>query len=177
MEDGDRALLKAVVKGTKVSFQQRQVPASTVGEWQDRIERLVTDVDAVLAEEREERQMRQAEMEAQKASNMLEHEEEIYSRPARTWFQTTREKRAAAESAREASTPMTSKQQKSRDKNLKKQERKQQAAKEAEAEQRSKRPNKLMEVGLMVCCNFGRLSCVDCFFVLLFTTKTNIAIR
>lgn len=39
--------------------------------------------------------MRQAEMEVKKGQNMIEHEAEIYSRPARTWFQTGKEKQTA----------------------------------------------------------------------------------
>jgi ATP-dependent RNA helicase DDX27 len=38
------------------------------------------------------RQFRQAEMEVKKGQNMLEHETEIYSRPARTWFQSGKDK-------------------------------------------------------------------------------------
>lgn len=34
-------------------------------------------------------------MEVKKGQNMLAHEEEIYSRPARTWFQTGKEKQKA----------------------------------------------------------------------------------
>ena len=34
----------------------------------------------------------------------MEHEAEIYARPARTWFQTERQKRQAAKGAREAAT-------------------------------------------------------------------------
>ncbi len=41
-------------------------------------------------------ELRKAEMEAQKAENMVEHEAEIAARPLRTWFQTGREKAAAA---------------------------------------------------------------------------------
>ena len=42
-------------------------------------------------------------MEANKAENMIEHEAEIYSRPARTWFQTERQKKQVANRARDAS--------------------------------------------------------------------------
>jgi len=35
-------------------------------------------------------------MELKKGQNMLEHEAEIFSRPARTWFQTEKEKARAA---------------------------------------------------------------------------------
>ena len=31
-------------------------------------------------------------MELEKEQNMIEHQDEIFSRPARTWFQTTKEK-------------------------------------------------------------------------------------
>jgi ATP-dependent RNA helicase DDX27 len=36
-------------------------------------------------------------MEAQKAENMVEHEAEIAARPAKTWFQSRREKAAVAD--------------------------------------------------------------------------------
>ena len=41
----------------------------------------------VMAEESTDKAIRVAEMEANKASNMMTHQAEIYSRPARTWFQ------------------------------------------------------------------------------------------
>ena len=34
-------------------------------------------------------------MELQKGQNMIEHEAEIFARPARTWFQTSKEKQKA----------------------------------------------------------------------------------
>lgn len=37
-------------------------------------------------------QFQQAEMELRKGENMIKHQAEIYSRPARTWFQTGKEK-------------------------------------------------------------------------------------
>lgn len=39
--------------------------------------------------------MRQGEMELRKGQNMIEHEAEIFSRPARTWFQSEKEKKTA----------------------------------------------------------------------------------
>ena len=54
-----------------------------------------------MQEEHAEKAMRLAEMEAQKATNMMEHQDEIAARPARTWFQTPREKKRAAEAAKE----------------------------------------------------------------------------
>ena len=43
-------------------------------------------------------------LQAQKAENIIEHEAEIYARPARTWFQTERQKRQAAKEAKEVAT-------------------------------------------------------------------------
>lgn len=40
--------------------------------------------------------MRKAEMEVTKAENMVEHGDEIFAKPARTWFQTPREKKEIA---------------------------------------------------------------------------------
>lgn len=37
-------------------------------------------------------QIRLAEMESKKAENILKHEGEIFSRPKKTWFQTSKEK-------------------------------------------------------------------------------------
>ncbi len=47
--------------------------------------------------EREEMELRKAEMEAQKAENMVAHEAEIAARPPRTWFQTAKEKVASVD--------------------------------------------------------------------------------
>ena len=44
--------------------------------------------------------MRKAEMEVNKAQNMMDFEEEIMSRPPKVWFQTLKEKRTLAEAAK-----------------------------------------------------------------------------
>ncbi|GIL56983.1 hypothetical protein Vafri_12245 [Volvox africanus] len=119
VEDGDRALLKELTRrvgggggsgsgkaGGGVALRQRLVPPQAVAQWQARIENMESDVAAILAEERQEADLRKAEMEANKASNMLEHEDEILARPKRTWFMNERQKkdlrkRSAAVSAGE----------------------------------------------------------------------------
>jgi len=101
-EDGDRNLLKEVVKKGGVDLQQRVVPAPAIADWYEKISALEGQVGDILGEEREEKDLRRAEMEAQKAANMIEHETEIYSRPARTWFQSEKEKRNVAARAKGA---------------------------------------------------------------------------
>ncbi|GLI64314.1 hypothetical protein VaNZ11_007513 [Volvox africanus] len=117
VEDGDRALLKELTRrvgggggggkaGGSVALRQRLVPPQAVAQWHARIENMESDVAAILAEERQEADLRKAEMEANKVSNMLEHEGEILARPRRTWFMNDRQKkdlrkRSAAVSAGE----------------------------------------------------------------------------
>ncbi|KAF6261994.1 P-loop containing nucleoside triphosphate hydrolase protein [Scenedesmus sp. NREL 46B-D3] len=105
--DEDRALLKEVVKKGRVTLKQRVVPPQAMAKWQGTIEAAEPDVERVLSEEHEEAALRRAEMEANKAANMLEHEDEIYSRPARTWFQTEKQKKEAAAAAAAAAEGRT----------------------------------------------------------------------
>mmetsp|Transcript_26159 Transcript_26159/g.42871 ORF Transcript_26159/g.42871 Transcript_26159/m.42871 type:complete len:297 (-) Transcript_26159:103-993(-) len=94
--EGQRKLLKQIVKNTtREKVKSRVLATDTVAECREQIEKMERDVANVLEEEHQEKEMRKAEMEASKARNMLDHSEEIHSRPQRTWFQTTREKSEA----------------------------------------------------------------------------------
>ncbi len=57
--------------------------------YRDKIRQLEGEVKAILKQEEEEKQLRLSEMEVNKARNLVEHETEIFSRPARTWIQGT----------------------------------------------------------------------------------------
>lgn len=76
-----------------------------------------------LQEEREERQLRKAEMEMTKAENMIEHETEIYSKPARTWFQTKKEKALAAKKEEIGDQKQSNKRERDDKRNAEKQKR------------------------------------------------------
>jgi len=95
--ESDRKLLKAAIKhaGAEDSVRHRQVPAEAVSKWSSKLDALKKEIAEILEEEKEEKQLRQAEMELKKGQNMIEHEEEIYSRPARTWFQSGKDKSKA----------------------------------------------------------------------------------
>ncbi|KAH9969036.1 DEAD-domain-containing protein [Russula dissimulans] len=92
--EADRKVLKAAIKRAAGEDQvrHRTIPSEIVAKWSKKLESLKDEIAAVLGEEQEEKKLRQAEMEVKKGQNMLEHEAEIYSRPARTWFQSGREK-------------------------------------------------------------------------------------
>eukprot|EP00873_Tetraselmis_striata_P038687 jgi/Tetstr1/458951/TSEL_004422.t1 len=100
IEDSERKLLKEIVKATKAQLQVRIVADGVVRRWHERIEAMQPDVVRIHREERLEKELRKAEMEADKATNMVEHEAEIMARPKRTWFQTEKQKRLLAQAAK-----------------------------------------------------------------------------
>ena len=82
-------MLKAAIKHASdvVKVRHRTLPPEQVAQWATKHEELNDEVAAILEEEKEEKAIRQAQMELKKGENMIEHEQEIFSRPARTWFQ------------------------------------------------------------------------------------------
>ncbi len=60
--------------------------------YRDRIIKLEKDICMISKQEQEEKELRVTEMKVNKAQNILEHEEEIKSRPKRTWFQSHSER-------------------------------------------------------------------------------------
>lgn len=94
--DNDRSLLKAIAKRVGSKLKSRIVAEQSITKWSKIIEQMEDQVAAILQEEREERILRKAEMEATKAENMIAYKEEIFARPKRTWFVTEKEKKLAA---------------------------------------------------------------------------------
>jgi ATP-dependent RNA helicase DDX27 len=92
VSEGQRQLMKEVVKRAALNVRSRVVPQEVVANFAAKISAWEDDVDRVLQAERVERELRIAEMEASKAENLLEHEHEILGRPARTWFMSKEEK-------------------------------------------------------------------------------------
>lgn len=79
-------------KGNSDKFRHRQVNLELSQKCSKILTDISEDVVAALHDEKEEKAVQRAEMELQKGLNMIEHEAEIYSRPARTWFQSARDK-------------------------------------------------------------------------------------
>ena len=52
------------------------------------------EIDEILEEEKVETELERATMEATRANNLINHEEEIKSKRKRTWFQTEKQKKA-----------------------------------------------------------------------------------
>ncbi|GAB0495700.1 hypothetical protein MMPV_007005 [Pyropia vietnamensis] len=98
----ERRLLIALAKSSTATappVAARTVPPQVVASWSDRIRSLAPAVEAVAAEEQAQAASRVAARELASAENALIHAAEINARPARSWFQTGKEKAAAKAAA------------------------------------------------------------------------------
>lgn len=96
-----RLVMKQVTRHCRGFVKSRAVPDPVIAQWKARIEGMQSDVKEIMHEETLEKRMREAEREADRASNMLKHRDEIASRPARTWFMSEKEKKNVNERAEE----------------------------------------------------------------------------
>jgi ATP-dependent RNA helicase DDX27 len=99
----DRKVVKAAVKAGKAQGAKiisRVIDPADADKWQAKVDEMDEEIEEVLREEKEEKQLAQVEMQVQKGENMIKYEEEINSRPKRTWFATEKDKKAAKEAGR-----------------------------------------------------------------------------
>ncbi|KAI1871495.1 uncharacterized protein JN550_004489 [Neoarthrinium moseri] len=99
----DRKVVKAAVKSGKAQgakISSLVIEATEADKWQSQIDEMDDEIEEINREEKEERQMANAEMQIKKGENMMIHEDEIKSRPKRTWFETQNDKKQAKERGR-----------------------------------------------------------------------------
>ncbi|KAI7887328.1 DEAD-domain-containing protein [Lichtheimia hyalospora FSU 10163] len=98
--EADRKMLKMAIKSANTGSQvkNRVIPAETIQRYKKKVDQLSPQIEEILLEEKQERAIREAEMKVQKSENLLKHASEIYSRPARTWFQSNKEKKTKKQS-------------------------------------------------------------------------------
>ncbi|KAK3302574.1 uncharacterized protein B0T15DRAFT_487650 [Chaetomium strumarium] len=99
----DRKVVKAAVKAGKAQGAKiisRVIDPADADKWQAQVDEMEDEIEEVLREEKEEKQLAQVEMQVKKGENMIMHEEEIKSRPKRTWFETEKDKKKAKEAGR-----------------------------------------------------------------------------
>lgn len=100
----DRKVVKAAVKAAKAQgakIMSRIIDAAEVDKLQDQIDEMDDEIDDIMKEEKEEKQLAQAEMQVRKGENLIEHEAEIKSRPKRTWFSTEHDKQKAKQAGKD----------------------------------------------------------------------------
>ncbi|KAI9758695.1 MAG: nucleolar DEAD-box protein required for synthesis of 60S ribosomal subunit [Candelina submexicana] len=99
----DRKVVKAAVKSGRAQgakIVSRTVEPADADRWAKKIEDMKEEIEDIMREEKEEKQLSQAEMQVRKGENIMTHEDEIMARPKRTWFESEKEKRAAKNSGR-----------------------------------------------------------------------------
>ncbi|KAI9870906.1 MAG: nucleolar DEAD-box protein required for synthesis of 60S ribosomal subunit [Pleopsidium flavum] len=99
----DRKVVKAAVKsgrGQGAKIVSRVVDPAAADAWAKKVEDMQDEIEAVMKEEKEEKQLSQAEMQVKRGENIITHEDEIMARPKRTWFESEKEKRIAKKTGR-----------------------------------------------------------------------------
>jgi ATP-dependent RNA helicase DDX27 len=100
----DRKVVKAAVKAGKAQgakIVSRTVEQGEIEAFENKLEEMEEEIEEILAEEKEERALGQVDMRLKKGENMMEHEQEIMSRPKRTWFETEADKKVAKQKGNE----------------------------------------------------------------------------
>ncbi|KAJ2060143.1 nucleolar DEAD-box protein required for synthesis of 60S ribosomal subunit [Coemansia sp. S146] len=98
--ESDRKMLKLAVKNSpKDKIKQRVVPNETLNKYRTKVDDLVDQVKDIMAEERQEKMLNDAEMQVTRATNLIQHKDEIKNRPRRTWFQSTKDRKEAKDVA------------------------------------------------------------------------------
>jgi ATP-dependent RNA helicase DDX27 len=87
-------------KAQGAKIVSRVIEASEADEWADKVTEMEDEMEEILKEEKEEKQLSQVEMQVRKGENIMVHEDEIKGRPKRTWFESEKEKLAAKKSGK-----------------------------------------------------------------------------
>lgn len=113
--EGRRHLMKELIKDAESKtkrngpessndsgiIRSRAIPPAVISHFAEKIQTLEPHVDEVMQAEEVARMDRIAEMEAIKAQNIIEHSDEIKSRPQREWFQSNSQKQLTKQTAAE----------------------------------------------------------------------------
>lgn len=96
----DRKVVKQAVRASRTQGAKvvsRQVPQEESDKWTKKLKAFEEEIEEVLQEEKEERAMSITERDLKRGENLIVHEDEIKSRPKRTWFESEKDKLAAKE--------------------------------------------------------------------------------
>jgi ATP-dependent RNA helicase DDX27 len=99
----DRKIVKAAVKSGRsqgAKIVSRVIEAADADTWAAKVEEMQDEIEEILKEEKEDKQLAQVEMQVRKGENMINYEDEIKGRPKRTWFESEVEKTAAKKAGR-----------------------------------------------------------------------------
>ncbi|EXJ79580.1 hypothetical protein A1O3_07859 [Capronia epimyces CBS 606.96] len=95
----DRKVVRAAVKSARqqgAKVVSRAMDVTEVDAMKAQIEAMESEIEDILKEEKEEKQLAQVEVQLTRGENIVKHEAEILARPKRTWFETEKDKREAS---------------------------------------------------------------------------------
>ncbi|XP_050671446.1 probable ATP-dependent RNA helicase DDX27 [Leptidea sinapis] len=97
--EGERVLVKAIVKRAKRPVKSRQVPPDIVAKYREKLNKLETEISTILDEEYAEKQLKKMEQQTEKLEGALKSKEEKRIEPQRQreWFQSAKEKKEEKE--------------------------------------------------------------------------------
>ncbi|SPQ95724.1 unnamed protein product (mitochondrion) [Plasmodiophora brassicae] len=104
--DQSRSVLKEILSHSSASVKSRKLAPAVIQYHVDLIASMKEKLVAIQKEEHVEKQIRLAEMNANKVQNQLVHEREIMNRPKKTWFCSKADKEKAAKAHMSESTPL-----------------------------------------------------------------------
>ncbi|KAI9735393.1 MAG: nucleolar DEAD-box protein required for synthesis of 60S ribosomal subunit [Claussenomyces sp. TS43310] len=99
----DRKVVKTAVKSGRAQgakIVSRVIEATEADIWAAKVDGMAEEIEEILREEKEDKQLAQAEMQVRRGENIMVHEDEIKGRPKRTWFENEQDKRLAKKKGR-----------------------------------------------------------------------------
>lgn len=96
IDEDEMKIFKRMVKRFGEKIQSRKLDYIKVKALRDQIAKLKTKVKSKLNQEKTEIQFAKAEMEAQKAQNMIDYADEIFNKPKREWIVSNKERKQIA---------------------------------------------------------------------------------
>lgn len=91
----ERSLVKEIIKNAKNPVKNRIIPSDIIDKYYKKLQSLEPDVEKILEEERNERELAKIENQANRAEKLLKNESN--KNVQRTWFQTQKERKEEKE--------------------------------------------------------------------------------
>ncbi|CAK9823753.1 Probable ATP-dependent RNA helicase DDX27 [Anthophora retusa] len=114
----ERSLVKEIIKNARNPVKNRIIPPDIIEKYNKKLQLLEPDVEKILEEERNERELAKIENKANRAENLLKNENDKGAQ--RTWFQTNKERKEEKEklSLNEKQPKMNNKEKRKQNKEL-----------------------------------------------------------
>lgn len=86
----ERSLVKEIIKNAKNPVKNRIIPPDIIEKYNKKLQSLEPDIEKILEEERNERELAKIENQANRVEKLLKDENKTVQR---TWFQTQKERK------------------------------------------------------------------------------------